>query len=108
MSPRRLLFVFVAMFATVNAVSAHAETIQVTMANVGYEPVEVKAHVGDTLEWINNDILVHTATARNKDFDIIIAAKKTGSVVLKTAGTIDYFCKYHPNMKGQIVVTPAP
>jgi plastocyanin len=26
--------------------------------------------------------------------------------VLKKAGAVDYFCKYHPNMKGRVVVTP--
>jgi len=26
--------------------------------------------------------------------------------VLKNAGSIDYFCKFHPNIKGRVVVAP--
>jgi plastocyanin len=28
-------------------------------------------------------------------------------VVLKAAGVIEYYCRYHPNMVGKIVVTAA-
>ena len=28
------------------------------------------------------------------------------SFVLKKAGTIEYYCRYHPNMKGRIVTVP--
>ena len=34
---------------------------------------------------------------------ILPNAKK--SVVLKAAGSIEYYCKFHPNMIGQITVT---
>jgi plastocyanin len=26
--------------------------------------------------------------------------------VLKKPGAVDYFCKFHPNMKGRVVVAP--
>jgi plastocyanin len=47
------------------SVSAHAATIQITMENLVISPAEASAKVGDTIEWINKDIFVHTATARN-------------------------------------------
>jgi len=43
---------------------AHAETITVTIDKVAYGPVSVSAHVGDTIAWVNKDIVAHTATAR--------------------------------------------
>ena len=46
-----------------NAVPANAATIQVTIDKLVFSPVEVKAKVGDTVTWINKDIVVHTATA---------------------------------------------
>ena len=36
--------------------------------------------------------------------DVMIGSKQTASLLLKNAGSIDYFCKFHPNMKGRIVV----
>jgi len=88
------------------AVPSHAATIQITMENMVFAPVEVSARVGDTIEWINKDVLIHTATARNGDFDITTAPKKTVTSVLKKAGTVEYYCRYHPNMKAVLRIEP--
>lgn len=87
------------------SVSARAETIHVTIDKLLFSPAEVSAKVGDTIEWTNKDILAHTATAKD-EFDVVIAPKATGRVVLKKAGAVDYFCKYHPNMKARATVAP--
>jgi plastocyanin len=86
--------------------SAHAETIQISMENLVISPAEATAKVGDTIEWINKDIFVHTATARSGDWDVTMPPKKTVTLVLKKAGTIDYYCRFHPNMKATLTVTP--
>jgi plastocyanin len=99
-------FAFAVMMSAMNAVPAHAETIQIVMDKMVFSPTETTASIGDTIEWVNNDILSHTATARHGDWDVAIAAKKTVSLVLKRAGSIDYYCRYHPNMTGRIVVAP--
>jgi plastocyanin len=106
MSPGRYLFAFAGMVSAMNAVPAHAETIRIVMDKMVFAPTEMTASVGDTIEWVNNDILAHTATALSGDWDVAIVAKKTVSLVLKKAGSIDYYCRYHPNMTGRIVVTP--
>jgi len=87
-------------------VPAHAATLQVVMENLVVSPAEVSAKVGDTVEWINKDVFVHTATARNGDFDITMPPKKTVTSVLNKAGTIDYYCRYHPNMKAVLRIAP--
>src|SRR5450631_1956614 len=84
------------------SVSAHAATIQVTMENLVISPAEVSAEVGDTIEWINKDIFAHTATARNGDWDVTIPPKKTVTLVLNKAGTVEYYCRFHPNMKATL------
>jgi plastocyanin len=89
-----------------SSVSAHAATIQITMENLVIAPAEATAKVGDTIELINKDILAHTATARNGDFDVTIPPKKTVTFVLKKAGAIDYYCRFHPNMKAVLNVAP--
>jgi plastocyanin len=88
------------------SVSAQAANIQITMENLGFSPAEVSAKVGDTIEWINKDILAHTATARNGDWDVTLPPKKTVTLILKKAGNIEYYCRYHPNMKATLTVTP--
>jgi plastocyanin len=91
--------------AAMSIVPARAETIQVVIDKMVFAPVEVKAKVGDTIEWINKDILAHTATVKG-GWDVMIPTKKNASVVLKKAGDIEYYCRFHPNMKGRISVAP--
>jgi plastocyanin len=88
------------------SVSAQAATIQISMENLEIAPAEASAKVGDTIEWVNKDVLAHTATARNGDFDVMMPPKKTTTFVLKKAGTIDYYCRFHPNMKAVLNVAP--
>ena len=88
------------------SVPVRAETIQVMVDKLVFTPAQVSAKVGDTIEWINKDVFVHTATARNGDFDINMPAKKTVTSVLKKAGTIEYYCRFHPNMKATLTVAP--
>jgi plastocyanin len=88
------------------SVSAHAATIQITMENLVITPAETTAKVGDTVELINKDVLAHTATARNGDFDVAMPPKKTVTYVLKKAGTVEYYCRFHPNMKATLTIAP--
>jgi plastocyanin len=88
------------------SIPAHAATIQITMENLVIAPAEASAKVGDTIEWVNKDVLAHTATARNGDWDVTMPPNKTVTLVLKKAGTIEYYCRYHPNMKATLTVAP--
>lgn len=106
MLPGRHLPIFVALLLGAMAVPAHAATIQITMQDLVIAPAEVSAKVGDTIEWINRDVFAHTATARNGDFDVTMPPKKTVSSVLKKAGTVEYYCRYHPNMKAVLKIEP--
>ena len=105
MIPRWILPI-VAMLMLGGSVSVEAATIQVTMENLVITPAEVAAKVGDTIEWVNKDFFAHTATARNGDWDVTIPPKKTVTLVLKKAGMIDYYCRFHPNMKATLAVAP--
>jgi len=91
---------------TVFAVPAHAATIQIVMQDLVVAPAEVTAKVGDSIEWVNKDVFAHTATARNGDFDVNLPAKKTVTSVLTKAGTVEYYCRFHPNMKAVLKIAP--
>src|SRR5690349_15410390 len=88
------------------AVPAHAATIQIVMENLVVSPADATAKVGDTLELVNKDVLAHTATAKNGDFDVMMPPKQTVTYVLKKAGNVDYYCRFHPNMKATLKVEP--
>ena len=88
------------------SISAFAATIQISMENLEISPTEVAAKVGDTIEWVNKDAFAHTATAKNGDWNVTLPPKKSGSLVLKKAGMIDYYCRFHPNMKATLKVEP--
>jgi plastocyanin len=105
MLPGRYLLVFMVMIWGINSVPAHAEMIQVTIDNLVFSPAQLKAKAGDTITWVNRDIVAHTATARGK-WDVMIPANKSASLVLTKAGIVEYYCRFHPNMKGRITVTP--
>ena len=106
MSPGRILPIVTALMFGAPVVPAHAATFQIVMENLVVSPAEVSAKVGDTIEWINKDVFAHTATARNGDFDVTMPPKKTVTSVLKKAGAIEYYCRFHPNMKAVLTVAP--
>jgi plastocyanin len=85
--------------------SARAEVIQVKIENLAFAPSQVSAHVGDTIEWVNADFVAHTATARNGSWDVMIPPNTKKGIVLKAEGMVDYYCKLHPNMTGQVMVS---
>ena len=105
MGPRPLAFGVLGMMVCA-APALAAETIRVTIDKLKFSPAEISAHVGDTIEWVSSDFVAHTATARNKDWEVSIPAKGTGRVTLQRAGDVDYFCRFHPNMTGRISVAP--
>jgi plastocyanin len=106
MLPGRMLLIVTTLTLGAIAVPAHAATIQIVMENLVMSPPEATARVGDTIEWINKDIFAHTATARNGDFDVTMPPKKTVTSVLKKAGMVEYYCRYHPNMKAVLIIAP--
>ena len=93
-------------FYMASAASALAgETMQVKISDLAFSPVEVTARVGDTIQWVNDDFVDHTATAtKGGDWDVMIVAGKQAEQQLTRAGDIDYFCRFHPFMKGKITV----
>ena len=77
---------------------------RIRINDLDYGPASVTVHVGDTVEWINRDIVEHTATARSGAFDIATPIGKPAAARMKAAGRFEYFCRLHPNMVGVINV----
>jgi|SRR5947209_9346043 len=87
------------------AAPAVAAVVHIEASGIAFLPATVKAHVGDTVEWTNRDFVVHSATARSGAWDVNLPVHQTGRITLKKAGTIDYYCRVHPNMTGKIEIS---
>jgi plastocyanin len=77
----------------------------VLMKDFKYQPSVLTVKVGDTIEWKNADIFPHTVTAVDKGFDsTAISPGHSWKFMVRTAGTLNYFCTLHPNMKAKVIV----
>lgn len=106
---------FVALLALVGLVacgsSATTTTPQrheVAMDGMRFVPADLTVSEGDTVVWINKDIVPHTSTdssdtAGGWDSGVVNAGD-SAVVVMGTKGTFDYVCIFHPVMTGKIVV----
>ena len=71
---------------------------------MAFGPAPTSLRVGDAIEWVNNDIFLHSATAKDKSFDVELKPKAHVRMVVNAAGTVAFFCRYHPGMTGRLVV----
>ena len=79
-------------------------THTVTVDAAQFSPAEVEVKAGDTVVWVNKDILAHTATSASGGFDSkIIEPGKSWKFVARKKGEFDYTCSFHP-MNGRLKV----
>jgi len=84
--------------------AAATKIYTVTLQDMKFGPTPPKIHVGDTIEWVNNDIFLHSATAKDKSFDVELKPKAHLWTTFHRAGTYPFTCRYHPGMTGTLVV----
>lgn len=84
--------------------AAGPSTHVVVIDKMKFGPVPAKVRVGDTIVWVNKDLFRHTATARNRSFEVDLAPTKTAKTVVRKSGAIPFYCRFHPGMKGQLTV----
>jgi plastocyanin len=101
----RAIAVLIAIAAPMGTI-ASAATVRVEAKGLAFAPAQVTVHVGDTIEWINDDFVLHSATARDGQWDVKLLPHATGRTVVNRPGTVPYYCRYHPNMKAEITVVP--
>lgn len=101
---------------------AYAEQVSVSLpqgtsvagceeTNECFLPPVITVNPGDEVVWSNDDSVVHTVTSGTISdadglFDSnLFMAGETFSHTFDTLGNYDYFCKVHPWMVGQVLVT---
>ena len=89
--------------STVADVKAPA-VVHVVMKNMKFDPATVEVKSGDTVEWTNDDITPHTATAIPHFDSGSIASDQSWRHTFTEAGDFPYTCTFHPDMKGTVIV----
>ena len=91
--------------ALMGASAANAASYVIEMKDLRFGPAPKELKIGDEIVWKNSDILRHTATARNGDFDVTIEPDTSKASTLSKAGEVSVFCRFHPDMMLQLTVT---
>lgn len=84
--------------------AVEGSTVQILMQDIAFIPDAIDAHIGDKIEWVNKDIVAHTATV-DGEWEVELQPGESGTHVVTEEGVIDYYCRFHPNMTATITVT---
>jgi plastocyanin len=78
----------------------------VEMRGMAFHPAVLEVQPGDTVVWINRDIVPHTATASGKAgwTTGALAQGQSGRYVPRKRGEEPYACELHPTMRGKLIV----
>ena len=85
------------------APAPHVHTVTIT--GMRFSPATLQVRAGERIEWVNNDLVPHTVTARDGSFDSkTIAAGATWAWVPTRVGSVAYACAYHPDMNASVTI----
>ncbi|HEX5973295.1 MAG TPA: cupredoxin family copper-binding protein [Gemmatimonadaceae bacterium] len=88
-----------------SAAAAAPGTVNARIDGLAFVPSRIEIPVGTTVQWKNNDPLIHTVTAADSSFaSPQFGLDGTYRHTFATPGTYAYYCALHPNMKGTVVV----
>ena len=84
---------------------AGRKTHTVTIEGMRFLPEVLTVSSGDTIVWVNKDLVPHTATSKDGGFDSkTIQAGESWKYTAATKGDFAYICTFHPTMKGTLRV----
>ena len=77
----------------------------VDIQDFGFSPALLEVREGDTVNWVNHDIVPHTATALDGSWDTgSLAQGQSMTITVSENTSAKYFCRFHPAMRGQLKV----
>jgi plastocyanin len=81
------------------------KTHTVTIQGMRFQPERLTVERGDTIVWVNKDLVPHTATSEAGRFDSqTIETEKSWRFTARTKGEFPYVCTFHPTMKAMLGV----
>lgn len=77
----------------------------VSIRGFQYAPSALTVAVGDTVTWVNEDLVPHTVTSSEQGFDSGgIETSQSWQFVAADTGRFRYICTFHPAMRATVVV----
>ena len=78
----------------------------VDIKDFAFNPAQITVPVGGSVTWTKADTVPHTATGQDRAVlqSGAIAPGESFTQKFDTAGTFDYFCEFHAEHEGIIVV----
>ena len=84
---------------------AEPRTHTVTIEGMRFQPEALTVSRGDTIVWVNRDLVPHTATSKAGSFDSkTIRANESWEYTAGTRGDFAYVCAFHPAMEATLRV----
>jgi len=81
----------------------HTHTVEIR--GMAFHPAVLTVAVGDTVVWINRDIVPHTATGTRRKWDSgQLQQGDSGRYVASRTGRAPYTCTLHPTMTGMLII----
>ena len=75
----------------------------VVIRQFAFHPDTLEVMAGDTVEWVNEDIVPHSITARDSSWmSGIIGTGESWHLEVPEGGAGRYFCGLHPTMVGEL------
>ena len=80
--------------------------VQVAIRTLKYSSETIEIKKGETVEWQNDDLTPHTVTSQNGNElnSGSIEPDATWSHTFSQPGTFPYYCTFHTEMKGTVIV----
>ncbi|MED1202225.1 multicopper oxidase domain-containing protein [Heyndrickxia acidicola] len=86
--------------------TVHSGSVHIDITGSAFSTDVVYVTKGTKVTWENKDEVAHTVTSKSGAFDSKdLQTGKTFSYTFKKNGTYSYYCIYHPDMVGKVVVT---
>lgn len=87
------------------SVADQPRTHTITIEAMRFQPEVLAVAPGDTIVWLNKDLVLHTATSEVGRFDSgAILASESWKYTVRRKGDFTYICTFHPAMKGVLRV----
>jgi plastocyanin len=81
------------------------QTHTVTIEMMRFQPETLTVARGDTVVWVNKDLVPHTATSKAAGFDSqVIQAEQSWTFTVRKRGDFAYLCTFHPTMTAMLRV----
>ena len=81
------------------------KTHSVAIEAMRFQPDRLTVARGDTIVWVNKDLVPHTVTSEAGRFDSqTIQTETSWRLTVSKEGEFPYVCTFHPTMKARLTV----